>query len=98
MKATPHVAFVRLQAVPSLSPGGLTLKRETHNSPDFLHREGFLNHMSSTEELGDTQKILAAGCASDRDHSGVQKFLRQRERDFHPISLRHQYISDNEIG
>src|SRR5262249_876201 len=81
----------------SISPGLMT-KRETHDSADFFRCEGFLNKTMCAEELGDIQKILVAGCPGHGYHSGVQKSLCQRERDFHPISLRHQHISDDEIS
>ena len=65
------------------------VQREAYEAADFFNREGFLDDSPCPEEFGDIQKILIAGGARHGDDFGVKEFMRQRERDLHPVPLRH---------
>lgn len=73
-------------------------QREADKPLDFINREGFLDDSSRPKQFGDIQEILIAGSARHGNNFGVKEFLRQRERDLHAITLRHENICDHKIG
>ena len=54
--------------------------------------------MPGSEELGDAQKVLLARRPAHGDDAGVEKFPGEFQNHFHPVLLRHQNISNDQIG